>query len=116
MPDTFSSSAEVRFLNLDEVVSDLRRAAREARSSLPEILRVLLFGSLAQGNWTADSDADLVVVVRKEFPDLLARSRYQIHSPSIPTDTLVYSEAEFEELARDPASFLSQILPSAMEL
>ena len=116
MPDTSWGSAEVRFLNLDEVVSDLRRAAREARSSHPEILRVLLFGSLAQGNWTADSDADLVVVVRKDFPDLLSRSRYQIHVPSIQTDTLVYSAAEFDELCRDPGSLLSQALPSSVEL
>jgi predicted nucleotidyltransferase len=44
----------------------------EAKAAHPEIVKVLLFGSLVQGNWTADSDADLVVVVGREFPDFLS--------------------------------------------
>ena len=112
----FSSSAEVRFLDREAVLSDLRRAAAEARSRYPEIRRVFLFGSLVKGNWTADSDADLIVVVGRDFPDILDRSRYQIHSKAIPTDTLVYSETEFAELSRDPSSFLARSLISALEV
>jgi HEPN domain-containing protein/predicted nucleotidyltransferase len=93
-----------------------RGAAALAKQRLPEIARVFLFGSLVQGNWTADSDADLIVVVRKDFPSVLDRSPYHIHAKSILTDTLVFSEAEFEQLSGDPASFLSRNLPSALEL
>ena len=78
---------------------------------------MLLFGSLVQGNWTADSDADLIVVVRREFPDFLSsRAPYQIFARSIPTDSLVYSEREFEQMSRDPESFLAQNLPTAIQL
>jgi hypothetical protein len=94
----------------------LLRAAAQARQSHPEISRVLLFGSLVRGNWTAASDADLIVVVRRDFRDLFERSRYQIFCPSIPTDTLVYSEAEFEALSREPDGFLPGALEDAMEL
>lgn len=110
------SSVEVRFLDRDAVLKDLCRAAAEAKRAHPEISRVLLFGSLVRGNWTADSDADLIVVVRKDFRDLFERSRYQITSRLIPTDTLVYSEAEFAGLAGDPASFLGQSLAAVLEL
>ena len=112
-----SSSVEVRFIDRDEVLADLRRAVAKAKAAHPEIVRVLLFGSLVRGNWTADSDADLVVVVDKDFPDFLgSRTPYQIFAKSIPTDSLVHSTNEFEKLANDPSSFLAQNLPTAIEL
>ena len=117
MPEPLSSFAEVRFLDYDQILNDLRQAASEAKAAHPEIVKVLLFGSLVQGNWTADSDADLIVVVRREFPDFLgSRSPYQIFTRSIPTDSLVYSEREFEQMSRDPDSFLAQSLPTALQL
>jgi hypothetical protein len=117
MPEPFSSFAEVRFLDYNQILSDLRQAANGAKAAHPEIVKVLLFGSLVQGNYTADSDADLIVVVRREFPDFLAsRAPYQIFTPAIPTDSLVYSEHEFEQMARDPESFLARNLPTAVEL
>ena len=116
MPGRSSSFAEVRFIDRDKVIADLRQAAADAKSVYPEIRKVFLFGSLAQGNWTADSDADLIVVVAREFTDILDRSRYQIHTKTIPTDTLVYSESEFRVLAADPQSFVGRTLPSALEL
>jgi predicted nucleotidyltransferase len=95
----------------------LRNAAAEARRTHPEVVKVYLFGSLVKGNWTADSDADLIVVVRKEFPDFVrSRSTYQIFTSSIPTDTLVYSEREIEQLRADPSSLVAQESPFMTEL
>jgi predicted nucleotidyltransferase len=117
MPEPFSSFAEVRFLDYNQILSDLRQAVREAKAAHPDIVKVLLFGSLVQGNWTADSDADLIVVVRRNFPDFLgSRAPYQILTPAIPTDSLVYSEREFEQMSADPESFLARNLPTAVEL
>jgi predicted nucleotidyltransferase len=117
MPEQFSSFAEVKFLDRDQILCELRQAASEAKAAHPEIVRVLLFGSLVQGNWTADSDADLIVVVRREFPDFLnSRAPYQVFTPAIPTDSLVYSEREFEELSADQESLLARNLPTAVEL
>ena len=108
---------EVRFIDRDQVLRDLRHAVAEAKCMHPEIVKVYLFGSLVKGNWTADSDADLIVLVRKEFPDyVLSRSAYQIFTPSIPTDTLVYSEREFEQLRADPSSLVAQEFPLLEEL
>jgi predicted nucleotidyltransferase len=117
MPEPFSGFAEVKFLDYDQTLAELRRAVREAKAAHPEILKVLLFGSLAQGHWTAESHAHLIVVVRKEFPDFLSsRTPYQIFPRSIPTDSLVYSEREFVQMSREPESFLAQNLPTAIEL
>ena len=110
------NSAEVRFINFDLVISDLRRAVAEARARFPEIKKVYLFGSLVDGTWTADSDADLMIVVRRDLPDFFDGCRYQIYVDSIPVDSLVYSEAEFELQAADPSSFVALNLTSALEL
>lgn len=116
MPDRFSNSVEVRFIDRDQVIRDLRQAVAEAKASHPEIVKVLLFGSFVQGNWTADSDADLFVVVRKEFANIFDRGSYAIFAKGVPVDSIVYSETEFEQLSRDPESFLARNLPSALEL
>ncbi len=116
MPDKSWSFAEVRFIDREQVIRDLRQAVAEAKARYPEIVKVFLFGSFVQGNWTADSDADLIVVVRKNLADFFESCRYQIYANSIPTDSLVYSETEFEKLAQDPRSFLAQNLRSAIEL
>lgn len=107
----------VRFIDWDETVEALRASVREARAAHPEIARVFLFGSLVEGTWTADSDADLIVVVRRDFPDLLfSRSPYQIFCRAIPTDSLIYSEEELVRLSSDPSSFVAEALESALEL
>ena len=116
MPEPFSSSVEVRFIDRDQVIRDLRAAVAEAKRAYPEIVKVLLFGSLVDGTWTADSDADLMIVVRKDFTDFFESCRYQIYPDSIPTHSLVYSEAEFEKLACDPESFVAQNFSTAIEL
>ena len=110
------NSAEVRFIDRDQVIRDLREAVAGALAKYPEIAKVFLFGSFVEGTWTADSDADLIVVVRKEFADIFDRGQYAIFTRSIPTDSLVYSETEFQKLSQDPTSFLAQNLPSALEL
>ena len=116
MPETFSSSAEVVFLDRDRVIQDLRVAAAEAKRAHPEILKVFLFGSLVDGTWTADSDADLMVVVDKTFDDFFASCPYQIYTKSISTDSLVYSAEEFARLAADSESFVGQNLIGAITI
>mgnify|MGYP001591750555 CR=1 FL=1 len=116
MPEPSWNSAAVRFIDREALLAELRRAAAAAKAARPEIVKVLLFGSFVRGDWTADSDADLIVVVRQEFADIFERSHYQIHVRSVPTDTLVCSETEFEEGLRDRTSFLGQTVPTALEL
>jgi predicted nucleotidyltransferase len=116
MQEPFWNSAKVRFIDYDQTLRSLRKAVAEAKAAHPEIVRVLLFGSLVNGTWTADSDADLIVVVRKEFAGLSGRGPYYVLAESIATDSLIYSEAEFERLSRDSSSFLARNLPSAIEL
>lgn len=116
MPEAYSSFAEVRYIDRDQIIRELRRAVAEAKAQYPELIAVYLFGSLVQGAWTADSDADLLIVVRGAFNTFSDSCRYQIYSPAIPTDSLVYSDADFERLRQDPSSIVGSHFASAVEL
>jgi predicted nucleotidyltransferase len=116
MPEQSWPGAEVRFIDYDATLRDIRKAVDEAKAAHPEITRVFLFGSFVEGTWTADSDADLFVVVRREFVNIFDRGQYAIFASSIPIDSIIYSESEFERLSCDPESFLAQNLAAALEL
>jgi predicted nucleotidyltransferase len=116
MPEPSSSSAVVTFIDRERVIADLRQAVAELKTARPEVQKVYLFGSFVRGDWTASSDADLMVVAGREFPDWFERSRYHVYTASIPTDTLVYTSLEFEALRRQPGSFVESNLRGALEL
>lgn len=116
MPEKSWNSVEVRFIDRDEVIRDLRRAVAEAKARYPEIIRVYLFGSFVHGTWTADSDADLIIVVRKEFKKFSDSVPYQIYCMTIPIDSLVYSESDFNRMMGDPEGFVARNVASAIEL
>lgn len=116
MRKTSTISAEVRFLDREAVLADLRKSVAEAKERYPEILKVYLFGSLVDGTWTADSDADLMIVVRAQFKSFGDSCRYQIYADSIPVDSLVYSEGDFTRLASDAENFVARNLVGAVEL
>lgn len=69
------------------------------------IAQVYLFGSLAKGGWAAVSGAEVIVVVRAHFRDVLERGVYRIPCRSISTDTPVHSQAQFGGLAARAGSF-----------
>ena len=43
------SSVEVRFIDYDQTLADVRTAVAEAKAARPEIAKVYLFGSLVRG-------------------------------------------------------------------
>jgi predicted nucleotidyltransferase len=67
--------------------------------------RVILFGSVARGDYTASSDIDLLIV--KETPERIpqriadALDRCSEADPPLPVEPLVYTPAEFDRLVAD---------------
>ena len=89
--------SEVVFHRLDRdlVVDRLRAFATSVVGARPEVRMVVLIGSLARGDWSARSDADLVVVV--DDAPTPARDRSPHYTPvgvGIATDVFVFTEAE----------------------
>src|SRR5918996_5766378 len=85
-------------LDLEAVMAALEGYARDELGLRPEVREVILIGSLARGDWSARSDADLVVLVDCadgpgpfRGPDYAPR-----RSPGVPVDVLVYTPQEQE--------------------
>lgn len=75
---------------LDEIVEQL--------ASMPEVERVILFGSYAAGRRDLFTDLDLLVVMRSE-KDFVQRTAelYQKIAAGVDMDLLVYTPEEFDQ-------------------
>ena len=80
-------------------------------------LRILLFGSLAQGRAGEYSDIDLIIIKRteKRFLDRIAEV-LRLIKPREAMDVLVYTPEEFEQLCRERLFFKEEILKKAKVL
>ncbi len=111
MPRRSSSSAEVRFFRLDlgKVMEELRRYAR--RCVERGARAVILIGSLARGDYTAFSDADLVIVVDDASPRYIDRvAEFLDPSLSIDIEPRVYTVKELIEMARRGARVVREVV------
>ncbi len=75
--------------------------------------RVVLFGSAAHGNATLHSDADILVVTKKEVDSSRKESvriRRQLRGISMPMDILVISENRLKALADHPGLIYREAL------
>jgi predicted nucleotidyltransferase len=72
MPIRSSNSAGARFLDGDEVLQSLRRISEQVLRDQPEAQAVALFGSLARGDHSLRSDADILVCLRSAREEKVA--------------------------------------------
>lgn len=78
----------------DRVIAALAAHARRL-AERPEVLSVVLFGSVARGEHTGHSDADLLVLVGSSPLPFPERSpAYAPSEPPLPVDTFVYTLRE----------------------
>jgi uncharacterized protein len=89
---------EAVFHRLDHpaVIRGLREYAVGQLGARPEVARVILIGSLARGDWSARSDADMVVIADEAVPR--AHDRGVAYAPRaplpVPVDLLVFTADE----------------------
>lgn len=111
MPVRWWSSAGVKFFKLEygEVLKALAKYAewavgRGARA-------VVLVGSLARGDYTAFSDADVVIIVDAAPPNRLERI-VEFIDPSVPIDVepRVYTMAEFLKMAGECRRVVREVI------
>ena len=78
----------------NRAIEQLRQWAESLRSQ-PEVLAVVLFGSVARGDCTASSDADLLVILRDSpLPFHHRIPSYRPRGVCIPTDVFPYTLSE----------------------
>jgi predicted nucleotidyltransferase len=104
-----SASLKVFKLNYELVLRKLREHAERVLEK--GALVVFLIGSLARGDYTAFSDADVVIIVRDDYPKKLPDRISDFIDPTLPVDVepRVYTLSEFSKMARNKERIIKEI-------
>jgi len=112
-------SVEITSVDLPALRSALRERAARLAGEHPEIVEVLLYGSVARGDATPDSDVDLLVVVAAcEAPFLERADPYREAFSDFPLDVwpVVYTREEMRQGMEAGNAFLASALADARRL
>jgi predicted nucleotidyltransferase len=101
-PNASSDFARVKFPDHQKIKRELAALAEQAVQQEPKIRAIYLFGSRAVGNFSARSDADLLIVVQDDFRRPLDRIPHYLklfQKAPVPVDVFPYTLAEIEKNA-----------------
>ena len=88
-------------IDYDRVIEKLKEFAKRKINENNNILAIILVGSLARGDYTAFSDADLVVVVKEDDRRFLDRiTEFIDPTLGIDVDPMVYTLSEIKEMSK----------------
>jgi hypothetical protein len=100
-------------LDAEAALEELHRAVARLASERPEIERVVLFGSLAEGRAGPASDADLLIVLRscdRPYPERI--TDYLLPECPLPADVFPYTQEEIRQMLGERNAFLQHALSS----
>lgn len=106
-----SNSVEVKFFKLDyeKVLKELRRYSQKVLNKGARV--VILIGSLARGDYTAFSDADILIISDKVPKKPMDRIKDFIDQTlSIDVEPRVYTTDEFLKMARNRGKIVEEVL------
>ena len=89
-------------------------------------LQILLFGSYARGDFTEDSDIDLLIILVEDFVPqtyaekiklrVAARTALRQINDKIALDVLVYTKPEYEKILEDKGVILTEIIETGKSI
>ncbi len=112
-------SVEISSVDRPALLAALSERARRLAAARPEIEEVLLFGSFARGDYTPESDVDLLIVVSgSDVPFLERADPYRDVFSDLPLDVfpLVYTREDLTRMDSDASPFLRSALSEALRL
>ena len=110
MPGIFFPSSKPRFVDPKEIIEKLKDTALNVARADHNVMAIYLFGSHTQGNAALHSDADILVVLKKDSRPWLERQDEYILAfadAPVPVDVLVYTKEELDAALKKGNSFLS---------
>jgi len=116
-----------RFLNSVKITSvdtaKLRETLSEIASNLkakhPEVKDLFLFGSFARGDYTPESDIDILIVCSNlNLPFLMRAEKFGDFFRNLPFDVnlLVYTEEELHRMQEEKNPFILTVLTEMQKL
>ena len=106
MPVRLLNSSVFKWPDAASVDRAVRQWAEKVNREREGILRIGYFGSYAKGNWGVGSDLDLVIIVKSsELPFHRRAIEWDTMELPVPTDVVVYTEAEWQRLDQQTKFF-----------
>jgi len=118
MHEKSSHSAGVIFLDKGKICEQLTAAADRMRKS-PNMLDVRLFGSLAEDRFVPGSDADILIVLKRDSRRMIDRIPEFLDffgNEDIPVDVFPYTEKELEKMQADGNRFIRKAVEKGTRL
>ncbi|MHA1859655.1 MAG: nucleotidyltransferase domain-containing protein [Candidatus Asgardarchaeia archaeon] len=107
-----SNSAGIRYFKMDyeKVMRKIREYAERVFHE-KQAKAVILIGSLARGDYTAFSDAD-VIIVSDDVPENFMDRLKEFMDPTFPIDLdpRVYTSEEFLKMAKDGRKIIGEVI------
>ncbi len=119
MQKSSSDSVKINYFNYPEIFGQLKSAVTDLKSSNQNVKQVILFGSLAGKNYGPGSDADLLIILRKDSRrkmDRIPEFLMAFSAVSVPVDVIPITEAELQKAIHEDNLFYRRILKEGIEL
>ncbi len=117
MPKRSFRSVKITYFD----TAGVRRAAQEFAARLAaehaEVLRVILFGSVATGEAAPGSDADFLVIISRSDKEFLERmAQYRPDHFPVGADVFTYTEDELQAMLEQGNHFIRRALAEGITL
>ena len=115
MPVRSLNSSVLKWPDRQTIDQSVRQWVSTLVSNRPDILRVGYFGSYAKNDWGVGSDLDIIVVVTQSKKPFWQRSlEFDLTNLPIPSEILVYTRDEWEEMRKERRRFCRTVEQEAV--
>lgn len=93
----------VFWLKRDELIKELHRVAKEVGEKDDKVVKIVLFGSLAEGRAVPGSDADVLILLREDNRRFMDKIPEYLEKFSIdfPVEVFPYTVSEINPLVEE---------------
>ena len=115
MPVRSLNSSVLKWPDKQTIDQSVRQWVSTLVSNRSDILRVGYFGSYAKNDWGVGSDLDIIVVVTQSNKPFWHRSlEFDLTNLPIPSEILVYTRDEWEEMRKEGRRFCQTVEQEAV--
>jgi len=115
-----SGSAIARLPSRDILIQELKRNSEQVLRDFDEVEEVILFGSLARGDYGTDSDADILIILDsspyERYFDRIPRYAPVFVNLYIPVNVFPYTQTEIDKMKENDSFFIKNILKEGIPL
>jgi len=114
-----SDFVKIIYPDRDALLNQIGQIIRRIKTQHPEVVAVRLFGSLARGDYTATSDADLIIVLShcmENDPHRRILTFLPYFDLRYGVDLLVYTQSEIESRLNEGDPFLQRVWQESTEI